>query len=139
MWSRAASVVGSAPFAHPRTTRPTTMDATSKTITVLKSAKLDSGELRGWEFSIESESRFLTRDGIDRARGWRISAPVHDHPPAHVHCRKDDAVVVVYLDDFRWVTRTGKPKVNDIRRLIGDMREREEFFRKAYADIQRFA
>ena len=69
--------------------------------------------MEGWEISIETpwSGRLQKRERVDEIAGWNIDVHPNDHPPPHVHCRKDRAHVVVNLDDdLTHTVRSGKPK-----------------------------
>ena len=93
----------------------------------------------GWEFSIETASsgRLQKRERVDEAAGWNINVHPNDHPPPHVHCRKDDLHVVVRLDNLEPKTRKGSPKRGDMKRLLNRVKERRERYTMCYYDAIR--
>ena len=118
------------------TDRGTLRRAVAK-VTITSRVMEEDDDLRGWEFSFEVEPVFQSRDRLGTVNGWSVHAPVDDHPPAHVHCRKDDVEVVVYFDDFRVKRKRGKPKENDIGRVLKGIQRHEKFYRRAYDNVRR--
>ena len=64
-----------------------------------------------------------------RKDGFRVMIPTHDHPPAHEHCYRGDALVVVILPTatsdatIREVGRAAKPRdVSDAVRIVNENR-----------------
>ena len=105
---------------------------------VVTSATLEAvAGLKKWAFFIEAESTFQTRDRLGTVRSWKISAPVNDHQPAHIHARKDNAEITICLDDLRWKRKSGKPKDHEVRNMLKDFEEMRPFFRRQYDAIRR--
>ena len=64
-----------------------------------------------------------------RQDGFRVMIPTHDHPPAHVHCYRGDALVVVILPTqnsdamIREIGRATKPRdLSDAVRIVNQNR-----------------
>ena len=100
--------------------------------------KFKDDDMGGWEISFETKSpeRLERRKRVDEVAGWNMQAYPKDHPPPHIHCWKDGAHVVVNLDNnLSYRVRSGKPKINDIRRLRARVKGHKDRYIECYHRI----
>ena len=105
-----------------------------KTHTAVAQLKLKDEDLEGWTvfFETESSHRLETRRRVADIAGWNIQAYPNDHPPPHIHCKKDGAEVIFAFEgkDIICKERRGKTKDNELSRLRrGIKRQKEKIFR----------
>lgn len=75
--------------------------------TVTTNLRLHDDDLRGWTVFLEIESSgFLeTRRRVAKISGWDLQAYPNDHPPPHIHCKKDGAEVIFAFEGQDLVCR----------------------------------